>query len=81
MFRLLLGLGLGYLGYVVVKKVAASLGLWPQTPRPWIKTRSRMSWSRTRGFQAFIPQQGRLGQPGWHRLFFLLERLFEALPQ
>jgi YHS domain-containing protein len=34
MFRLLLGLGLGYLGYVVIKKVAASLGLWPQSPKP-----------------------------------------------
>jgi YHS domain-containing protein len=34
MFRLLLGLGLGYLGYVIIKKVAGSLGLWPQAPRP-----------------------------------------------
>jgi YHS domain-containing protein len=34
MFRLLLGLGLGYLGYVVIKKVAGSLGLWPRTPQP-----------------------------------------------
>jgi YHS domain-containing protein len=30
MFRLLLGLGLGYLAYVIVKKVAATLGFWPQ---------------------------------------------------
>ena len=34
MFRLLLGLGLGYLGYVVIKQVSRSLGLWPQAPRP-----------------------------------------------
>jgi YHS domain-containing protein len=34
MFRLLLGLGLGYMGYWVIKKVAISLGLWPQAPRP-----------------------------------------------
>ena len=34
MFRLLLGLGLGYLGYVIIKQVARSLGLWPQAPRP-----------------------------------------------
>ena len=34
MFRLLLGLGLGYIGYVVIKQVARSLGLWPQTPKP-----------------------------------------------
>ena len=34
MFRLLLGLGLGYLGYIIIKQVARSLGLWPQAPRP-----------------------------------------------
>jgi YHS domain-containing protein len=34
MFRLLFGLGLGYLGYWAIKKVAGSLGLWPQTPKP-----------------------------------------------
>ncbi len=34
MFRLLLGLGLGYVAYVVVKKVAISLGYWPQGSRP-----------------------------------------------
>jgi YHS domain-containing protein len=34
MFRLLFGLGLGYLGYWVIKKVAGSLGLWPQAPKP-----------------------------------------------
>jgi len=34
MFRLLLGLGLGYLGYVIIKQVARSLGLWPQASRP-----------------------------------------------
>lgn len=34
MFRLLIGLGLGYLGYWVIKKVAKSLGLWPQAPKP-----------------------------------------------
>jgi YHS domain-containing protein len=34
MFKILLGLGLGYLGYVIVKQVAGSLGLWPQAPKP-----------------------------------------------
>jgi YHS domain-containing protein len=34
MFRLLFGLALGYLGYWALKKVAGSLGLWPQAPRP-----------------------------------------------
>jgi hypothetical protein len=37
MFKLLLGLGLGYLGYVIIKQVAASLGLWPQAPKPVAK--------------------------------------------
>jgi YHS domain-containing protein len=34
MFKILLGLGLGYMAYVVVKKVATSLGFWPQVARP-----------------------------------------------
>jgi YHS domain-containing protein len=34
MFRLLLGLGLGYLGYWAIKQVAGKLGLWPQAPPP-----------------------------------------------
>jgi YHS domain-containing protein len=34
MFRILLGLGLGYMGYWVIKKVGGSLGLWPQAPQP-----------------------------------------------
>ena len=34
MFKILLGLGLGYLGYIIIKQVARSLGLWPQAPRP-----------------------------------------------
>jgi YHS domain-containing protein len=34
MLRLLFGLGLGYLGYWAIKKVAGSLGLWPQAPKP-----------------------------------------------
>jgi YHS domain-containing protein len=34
MFRILAGLLLGYLGYWIIKKVAISLGLWPQAPKP-----------------------------------------------
>lgn len=34
MYRLLLGLALGYLGYVVIKKVGQSLGLGRPAPRP-----------------------------------------------
>lgn len=34
MFRLLFYLGLGYLGYRIIRTVAISLGLWPQAPKP-----------------------------------------------
>ncbi|MDP3182802.1 MAG: YHS domain-containing protein [Desulfobaccales bacterium] len=34
MYRILLGLALGYLGYVVIKKVGQFLGLGGQAPRP-----------------------------------------------
>jgi YHS domain-containing protein len=34
MSRLLLGLLLGYLGYLIIRKVAQALGLWPQAPLP-----------------------------------------------
>jgi YHS domain-containing protein len=37
MSRLIIGLILGYLIYLVVKKVAKSLGLWPEAPRPVAK--------------------------------------------
>ncbi len=33
MYRLLVGLFLGYLVYKVVKKVGQSIGLWPQSPQ------------------------------------------------
>jgi YHS domain-containing protein len=41
MLKILLGLGLGYLGYVIIKQVAASLGLWPQAPKPVEKDQAR----------------------------------------
>jgi hypothetical protein len=34
MLRFLIGLALGYVAYLVIKKVAALLGLWPQAPKP-----------------------------------------------
>jgi YHS domain-containing protein len=34
MTRLLLGLLIGYLGFIIIRKVARSLGLWPQAPQP-----------------------------------------------
>ena len=57
MFRLLLGLGLGYLGYVVIKKVAASLGLWPQTPKPLDKDQEPDVLVQDPVCKTFIPRR------------------------
>ena len=57
MFRLLLGLGLGYLGYVIIKKVAGSLGLWPQAPRPLEKNREADVLVQDPMCKTFIPRR------------------------
>ena len=57
MFRLLLGLGLGYLGYVIIKKVAGSLGLWPQAPRPLEKNPEADVLVQDPVCKTFIPRQ------------------------
>ena len=57
MFRLLLGLGLGYLGYVIIKKVAGSLGLWPQAPRPLEKNPEPDVLVQDPVCKTFIPRQ------------------------
>ena len=59
MFRLLLGLGLGYLGYVIIKKVAGSLGLWPQAPRPLEKNPEPDVLVQDPVCKTFIPRQSR----------------------
>ena len=57
MFRLLLGLGLGYIGYVVIKKVAASLGLWPQAPKPLEKDQEPDVLVQDPVCKTFIPRR------------------------
>jgi YHS domain-containing protein len=57
MFRLLLGLGLGYLGYVIIKKVAGSLGLWPQAPRPLEKNREADVLVQDPMCKTFVPRR------------------------
>ena len=57
MFRLLLGLGLGYLGYVIIKKVAGSLGLWPQAPRPLEKDQEPDVLVQDPVCKTFIPRR------------------------
>ena len=57
MFRLLIGLGLGYLGYVVIKKVAGSLGLWPQRPKPLQKDQEPDVLVQDPVCKTFIPRR------------------------
>jgi len=56
-FKILLGLGLGYLGYVIVKQVAGSLGLWPQAPRPLEKNREADELVQDPMCKTFIPRR------------------------
>ena len=82
MFRLLLGLGLGYLGYVIIKQVARSLGLWPQAPRPLEKDQEPDVLVQDPVCKTFIPRREALrAEKDGTSLFFLLRRLFEALPE
>jgi YHS domain-containing protein len=73
MFKLLLGLGLGYLGYVVIKKVAASLGLWPQVPKP-LEDREPDILVQDPVCQTFIPRREALKtEKGGQAYFFCSE--------
>ena len=74
MFRLLLGLRLGYLGYVGVKKVAVSLGLWPQAPRPLEKDREPDVLVQDPVCKTFIPRREALrAEKGGTTYFFCSE--------
>ena len=57
MFKILLYFGLGYLGYMVIKKVAVSLGLWPQAPRPLEKDQEPDVLVQDPVCKTFIPQR------------------------
>ena len=73
MFRLLLGLGLGYLGYWVIKKVAVSLGLWPQGPAP-LEDREPDVLVQDPVCQTFIPRREALKtEKGGKTYFFCSE--------
>ena len=74
MFRLLLGLGLGYLGYVVIKQVARSLGLWPQAPRPLEKDQEPDLLVQDPVCKTFIPRREALrAEKGGTTYFFCSE--------
>ncbi|MGA7564365.1 MAG: YHS domain-containing protein [Desulfobaccales bacterium] len=55
--RLLSGLILGYLIYWVVRKVAQSLGLWPQAQRPVAKREEPDVLVQDPVCQTFIPRR------------------------
>jgi len=57
MSRLLGGLLLGYLIYWGVRKVAQSLGLWPQAPRPAVKRGEPDVLVQDPVCQTFIPRK------------------------
>jgi YHS domain-containing protein len=57
MSRLLAGLIIGYLLYWVVKKVAQSLGFWPQAPRPVSRQQEPDVLVQDPVCQTFIPRK------------------------
>ena len=57
MFKTLLYLGIGYLAYVIVKQVAASLGLWPQAPKPLEKAQEPDMLVQDPVCKTFIPRR------------------------
>jgi len=74
MFRLLLGLALGYIGYVIIKHVARSLGLWPQAPRPLEKDREPDVLVQDPVCKTFIPRREALrAEKGGATYFFCSE--------
>ena len=74
MFKILLGLGLGYLGYVVIKKVAGSLGLWPRTPKPLDKDQEPDVLVQDPVCKTFIPRREALkAEKGGASYFFCSE--------
>jgi len=74
MFRLLLGLGLGYIGYVIIKHVARSLGLWPQAPKPLEKDREPDVLVQDPVCKTFIPRREALrAEKGGATYFFCSE--------
>ncbi len=57
MSRLIGGLILGYLIYLIVRKVAQSLGLWPEAPRPGAAKREPDVLVQDPVCRTFIPRK------------------------
>ena len=57
MSRLIGGIIIGYLIYLVIRKVAQTLGLWPQVPQPGAKNREPDVLVQDPVCQTFIPRK------------------------
>ena len=74
MFKILLGLSLGYIGYIIIKQVARSLGLWPQAPKPLEKDREPDVLVQDPVCKTFIPRREALkAERGGTTYFFCSE--------
>ena len=74
MFKFLLYLGLGYMAYLIIKPVARSLGLWPQTPKPVAKDQEPDVLVQDPVCKTFIPRREALrAEKGGTTYFFCSE--------
>jgi YHS domain-containing protein len=57
MSRLIAGLIIGYLSYLIIRKVAQALGLWPQPPQPRARNQEPDVLVQDPVCQTFIPRK------------------------
>lgn len=60
MSRLIAGLIIGYLIYLIIRKIARALGLWPQVPQPRVKNQEPDVLVQDPVCQTYIPRQDAL---------------------
>jgi YHS domain-containing protein len=60
MSRLIAGLIIGYLIYLIIRKIAQALGLWPQVPQPRVKKQEPDVLVQDPVCQTYIPRQDAL---------------------
>ena len=70
MSRLIGGIIIGYLIYLVVRKVAQSLGLWPEAPRSVPRDREPDVLVQDPVCQTFIPRKGALKAEKGGKVYF-----------
>ena len=60
MSRLIAGLIIGYLIYLIIRKMAQALGLWPQVPKPRVKDQEPDVLVQDPVCQTYIPRHDAL---------------------